>query len=84
MNQILFVGLLSLLSLSISPLAHAEKADRNQGTTLSATKRLVVNDQTRTQVLEGEAELSRGTIKISAERLEFHQDSGGNQFAILH
>jgi lipopolysaccharide export system protein LptA len=81
MTRLILAPMLALALFAATP-AHAEKADRNKGTTLSATKRLVVNDQTRTQVLEGDAELLKGTLKITADRLEFRQDATGNQFAV--
>ena len=63
------------------PYAHAEKADRNQPTHLSANKSLKINDLTQTQVFEGDAMLTKGTLRITAERLEFRQDRDGYQYA---
>ena len=70
-----------VLLFAASPQAYAEKADRNQPTHLSANKSLKINDLTQTQVFEGDAVLTKGTIRISAERLEFRQDREGYQYA---
>ena len=69
------------LIFSVGPYAHAEKADRNQPTHLSANKSLKINDLTQTQVFEGDATLTKGTLRITAERLEFRQDRDGYQYA---
>ncbi len=61
-------------------LAHAEKADRRKPVTLDADK-VVFDDAKKISTFEGKVQLTQGTIRIQADRIEVKQDKNGFSFA---
>lgn len=64
-------------SLLIVP-AHAEKADRDKPTNLEADS-VKVDDKEKTQIFEGNVQLTKGTLIIRADRIVIIQDTDGYQ-----
>jgi len=76
MNRALVTGLLLL-----SPaMAFGEKADRDQPTQVEAN-RMSADDARRLNVFEGDVVVTKGTIRLNAERLVVRQDAEGFQLA---
>lgn len=73
MSRILFV-LLVLFSVA----ALAEKADRGKPTQVEAN-RMSADDVKRVNVFEGNVVVTRGTIRVLADKLVVRQDAEGNQ-----
>jgi lipopolysaccharide export system protein LptA len=68
-----------LCALTLSAgLAHAEKADKNKAAIIDSAK-VSVNEQTQTRVFEGNVAIVKGTMAISAERVELKIDAEGYQ-----
>jgi len=59
---------------------HAEKADRDMPTQIEANK-MSADDARRMTVFEGSVVLTRGTIRLTADRVVVRQDAEGFQFA---
>lgn len=59
-------------------LAHAEKADKAKPAIIDSAK-VVVNELTQTRVFEGSVSIVKGTMVISAERVELKVDAEGYQ-----
>lgn len=68
--------LLLLISLPLGALA--EKADREKPTQVEAN-RMSADDVKRVNVFEGNVVVTRGTIRVLADRLVVRQDAQGNQ-----
>jgi lipopolysaccharide export system protein LptA len=72
---------LALALLVLAPLAAwGEKADRDQPTQVEAN-RMSADDARRLNVFEGNVVVTKGTIRLTAERLVVRQDAEGFQFA---
>ena len=69
--------LLLVLCLASLP-ALAEKADRDKPTQVEAN-RMSADDVRRMNIFEGNVVVTRGTIRVLADRLVVRQDSEGNQ-----
>jgi lipopolysaccharide export system protein LptA len=67
---------LSLLALC----AQAEKADRDKATEVEAN-RMSADGVRSLNIFEGNVVLSKGTMRVQAERIVVRQDAEGNQFA---
>lgn len=61
-----------------TPLAHAERADRDKPMQLEAN-RMTVDDAKKIQILEGGVVLTKGTMMIQADRLVVTEDQYGFQ-----
>ncbi|MGQ0545376.1 MAG: lipopolysaccharide transport periplasmic protein LptA [Betaproteobacteria bacterium] len=70
------LSFLILAFLSVSSLA--EKADREKPTQVEAN-RMSADDARRMNIFEGNVVVTRGTIRVLAERLVVRQDRDGNQ-----
>lgn len=71
---------LALLAVALVPAAQAEKADRDKPTQIEAN-RMSADDARRLTVFDGNVVLTRGTIRVTADRVVVRQDSEGYQFA---
>ena len=67
-----------LLMISLPLGASAEKADREKPTQVEAN-RMSADDVKRVNVFEGNVVVTRGTIRVLADRLVVRQDAQGNQ-----
>ena len=67
-----------LIALCFAGAVHAEKADLNQPTQIEAN-RMSADDARRMNIFEGNVVVTRGTIRVLADRLVVRQDSEGNQ-----
>lgn len=70
--------LLILALACAAPGALAEKADRSKPTQVEAN-RMSADDARRMNIFEGNVVVTRGTIRVLADRLVVRQDSEGNQ-----
>ena len=68
------------LALALAPPALAEKADRDMPTQIEANK-MSADDARRMTIFEGSVVLTRGTMRLTADRVVVRQDSEGFQFA---
>jgi lipopolysaccharide export system protein LptA len=68
------------LALGLPCAAPAEKADRDKPTQVEAN-RMSADDVRRMNVFEGDVVVTKGTIRLTAERLVVRQDAEGFQFA---
>ncbi len=75
---LLVIHIAALLVVPIA--AFADKADRDKPTQIEAN-RLSADDTRRLTIFEGAVVLTRGTIRLTAERLVVRQDAEGYQFA---
>ena len=67
-----------LLALTFTPLAHAERADRDKPMNIEAdTGRY--EDQSQVTTFTGRVVVTKGTIVMRGARLEVRQDAAGNQ-----
>ena len=70
-----------IAALLVVPIAaFADKADRDKPTQIEAN-RLSADDTRRLTIFEGAVVLTRGTIRLTADRLVVRQDAEGYQFA---
>jgi len=76
MKRALVTGLVLLSPM----LALAEKADRDKPTQVEAN-RMSADDARRLNIFEGDVVVSKGTMRLSAERLVVRQDAEGFQSA---
>jgi lipopolysaccharide export system protein LptA len=60
--------------------AHAEKADRDKPTEVEAN-RMSADDVRRMNIFEGNVVLTKGTMRVQAERIVVRQDAEGYQYA---
>ena len=72
--------LLAILLLALPVPALAEKADRDKPTQVEANK-MSADDVRRLNVFEGDVVVTKGTIRLSADRLVVRQDAEGFQLA---
>lgn len=70
--------ILLVLLACFSSLASAEKADREKPTQVEAN-RMSADDVKRVNVFEGNVVVTRGTIRVLADKLVVRQDAQGNQ-----
>ncbi len=75
----LFLAAAALLA---SPLAHAEKADRNKPMNIEADA-LRHDDLKQTSVFTGNVVLTKGTIVIRGARVDVRQDAEGYQYGTV-
>lgn len=73
------LGLLAA-ALAVVPVARAEKADQSKPTQIEANK-MSADDARRLTIFEGNVVLTRGTIRLTADRVVVRQDAEGFQFA---
>jgi lipopolysaccharide export system protein LptA len=71
-----WIAVLALLSSSV----FAEKADRDKPTQVEAS-RMTADDARRLNVFEGDVIVTKGTMRLTADRLVVRQDAEGFQFA---
>ncbi len=71
---------LAILFLVAPLLAAAEKADRDKPTQVEAN-RMSADDARRLNIFEGDVVVTKGTIRLTADRLVVRQDAEGFQFA---
>jgi len=71
-----WLAVLVLLSASV----FAEKADRDKPTQVEAN-RMSADDARRLNIFEGDVVVTKGTMRLTAERLVVRQDAEGFQFA---
>ena len=69
-----------LPALLAAPPALGEKADKDQPTHIEAS-RMSSDDARRISIFEGNVVLTRGTVRVHAERIVVRQDADGFQFA---
>jgi lipopolysaccharide export system protein LptA len=62
--------------------ARAEKADRAQPTVIVADHQ-TVDDLKQTSVFTGHVVLTKGTVRITGERMEYREDPEGYQYAVV-
>jgi lipopolysaccharide export system protein LptA len=76
-------GRLLILAASLAPaLAGAERADRNQPTLIVADHQ-TVDDLKQVSVFTGHVVLTKGTIRVTGERMEYREDPEGYQYAVV-
>ena len=71
---------LVLLLLALAGPALAEKADRDKPTQVEANK-MSADDARRLNIFEGDVVVTKGTIRLTAEKLVVRQDAEGFQLA---
>ena len=72
-----------LLALTLTPLAHAERADRDKPMNIEAdTGRY--EDQSQVTTFTGRVVVTKGTIVMRGARLEVRQDAAGNQAGTMY
>ena len=69
----------ALLALAVLT-AHAEKADRDKPTQVEANK-MSADDARKLNIFDGNVVVTKGTIRLSADRVVVRQDAEGFQFA---
>ncbi len=69
---------LLLILLAASPLAHAERADREKPVNIEAN-RVTVDDRNKVHIFEGAVVLTQGTLTIKGEKLVVTQGADGFQ-----
>lgn len=74
-GRAIFCALLAVLA---SPSTWAEKSDRTKPVNLDAD-RITVDEIKKTQIFEGNVQLSQGTLTIRTEHMVVSQDSNGYQ-----
>jgi lipopolysaccharide export system protein LptA len=72
----LLAGALALAALSL----RAERADRDKPTHIEAN-RMSADEARRMSIFEGNVVLTKGTIRVDAERIVVRQDADGYQYA---
>ena len=65
---------------ALAPAARAEKADRDKPTQIEAN-RMSADDARRLTIFDGNVVLTRGTMRLTADRVVVRQDAEGFQFA---
>lgn len=71
-----------LLALALAAPAHAERADRDKPTQIVAD-RFVGDDLKQTVVYSGNVTLTRGTLRITGERMELREDPERYRYAVV-
>ena len=74
--------LLALTACLASWPALAERADRNQPTLIVADHQ-TVDDLKQVSVFTGHVVLTKGTIRVTGERMEYREDPEGYQYAVV-
>jgi lipopolysaccharide export system protein LptA len=72
--------LAATLLLVVALAAQAEKADRDKPTEVEAN-RMSADDVRRMNIFEGNVVLTKGTMRVQAERIVVRQDAEGYQYA---
>jgi lipopolysaccharide export system protein LptA len=72
-NLPLILGIAALL---LAPMAQAEKADRSKPINVEADS-VKVDDVNKVAIYEGHVVMTQGTLMITADRVEVHQDDKG-------
>jgi lipopolysaccharide export system protein LptA len=70
---------IALLAFAALPL-HAEKADRDKPTQVEANK-MSADDARKLNIFDGNVVVTKGTIRLTADRVVVRQDAEGFQFA---
>jgi lipopolysaccharide export system protein LptA len=73
-------GLALLAALAFAPATLAEKADQSKPTQIEANK-MSADDARRLTIFDGNVVLTRGTIRLTADRVVVRQDAEGFQYA---
>lgn len=76
--MILRLATLSLALFAISPVALAERADRDKPMLLEAN-RVSIDDAKKIQILEGDVLITKGTMSLKADRVVITEDQYGFQ-----
>jgi lipopolysaccharide export system protein LptA len=74
--------LLLLAAWLVPSMAGAERADRNQPTLIVADHQ-TVDDLKQVSVFTGHVVLTKGTIRVTGERMEYREDPEGYQYAVV-
>jgi lipopolysaccharide export system protein LptA len=74
--------LLFLATWLVPALAWAERADRGQPTLIVADHQ-TVDDLKQVSVFTGHVVLTKGTIRVTGERMEYREDAEGYQYAVV-
>lgn len=74
---------IAVLACCLAAAAHAEKADRDKPVNLEAD-RITVDDAKKLHILEGNVQLTQGTLVIRTEKLVVSQDADGFQKGIAY
>jgi lipopolysaccharide export system protein LptA len=74
--------LLVLTAWLVPSLAGAERADRYQATLIVADHQ-TVDDLKQVSVFTGHVVLTKGTIRVTGERMEYREDPEGYQYAVV-
>jgi lipopolysaccharide export system protein LptA len=74
--------LLMLIAWLVPLAAGAERADRNQPTLIVADHQ-TVDDLKQVSVFTGHVILTKGTIRVTGERMEYREDPEGYQYAVV-
>lgn len=72
----------ALAAVALSGAAHAERADRDKPTLIKSQK-VFVDDLKQIVVYTGNVYVSKGTLRITGERLEMREDPEGYQYAVV-
>jgi lipopolysaccharide export system protein LptA len=76
-------GIAWVLAACLAPFsAQAEKADRQQPTLIVADHQ-TVDDLKQVSIFTGHVVLTKGTIRVTGERMEYREDAEGYQYAIV-
>jgi lipopolysaccharide export system protein LptA len=82
MNPKHLLHLFSLFAMSATAPALAERADRDKPTQIDAN-RATGEELKQVVVYSGQVVLTKGTLRITGERLELREDPEGYQFAVV-
>jgi len=78
-----FVRLLPVLAALLAPLpGRADRADRDQPTLIVADHQMV-DDLKQVSIFTGHVVLTKGTIRVTGERMEYREDADGYQYAVV-
>ncbi|MEI7841848.1 MAG: lipopolysaccharide transport periplasmic protein LptA [Gallionellaceae bacterium] len=75
------LNIISILLISVSLAAHAEKDDRNKPIHIESD-RMNVDDAAHVSTFEGRVELTQGSLRFTAEKLVVTEDATGNKFCV--
>lgn len=70
------------VSLLATPVAHAEKADRQKPLAIEADRSSTIDLARRTVVFDGRVVLTQGTLRITADRMEVTEPADGQRTAV--
>jgi lipopolysaccharide export system protein LptA len=74
------LAFLVAVALAAPTFAHGEKADRDKPTQVEAN-RMSADDARRLNIFEGDVVVTKGTMRLTADRLVVRQDAEGFQYA---